>query len=113
MSERLTRPLDESFLAAGAPQRVGADDAHAVRPHVAQALTESLQAGKRACGNVLVEPAIRLDAGTESHHLTQAIEDHQLAVRITRDHHVETVGTEIDCGEDVRNGLRCAPRHVS
>jgi hypothetical protein len=76
-------------------------------------LSESFQAGKRACGNVFVEPAIRFDASTKPDHLTQAIEDHQLAVRVSRDHHVETVGTKIDCGKDVRNGLRCAPRHVS
>ena len=72
----------------------------------------SRQASARA-DDVLVEPAIGLEPGTESHHFAQAIEDHQLAVRVTRDHHVKTVGAEIDCGENVRDGLRCAPRHVS
>ena len=112
MAERFARAFDEGFLAPRAPQRVGADHAHAVGPHVAQSLAESLQAGQRARRDVLVEPAVGFEPGAEAHHFAQAIEDDQLAVRVTRDHHVETVGAEIDRGENVRDGLRCAPRHV-
>ena len=113
MAERLARAFEEGFLAACAAQCVGADDAYAVGAHVAQPLAEALEAGQRARRNVLVQPPVGLEAGAEPHHLAQAIEDDELAVRVTRDHHVETVGTEIDRGEDVRDGLRCAPRHVS
>ena len=95
-----------------APESVGAHHAHAVGPHVAQALAESFEAGERAGRDILVQPPVGLEAGAEAHHLAQPIEDDQLAVRVTRDHHVKTVGTEIDRGKYVRDGLRSAPRHV-
>ena len=71
-----------------------------------------LEAGQRAGRDVLVQPAVGLEAGAEAHHLAQPIENDQLAVRVTRDHHVKTVGTEIDRGKYVGDGLRSAPRHV-
>ena len=58
----------------------------------------SRQASARAATS-LFEPPVALEAGAEPHHLAQAIEDDELAVRVTRDHHVETVGAEIDRGE--------------
>ena len=71
----------------------------------------SRQASARAATS-LFEPAVGFEAGAEAHHLAQAIEDDELAVRVTRDDHVKAVGTEIDRGKDVRDGLRSAPRHV-
>ena len=112
MANGLARPFDEGFLS---PSRAGTHwchDAHAVGPHVAQALAESLQARQRARRDILVQPSIGLEAGAEPHHFAQAIEDDQLAVRVTRDHHVKTVGTEIDRGKYVGDGLRSASRHV-
>ena len=113
MADGFARALDEGLLAPCAPEGVGADHANAVGPHVAQALAEPLQAGQRARGDILVQASIRLQARAETHHFAQPIEDDQLAVRVTRDHHVEAVGTEIDGGEYVGDGLRSASRHVS
>jgi len=91
MPERLTRTLEERLLAVRQAQRVGAHHAHAVGMHVTQPLAETLQAGERAGRYVLVDAAVLGHAGGEAHHLAQAIDDDQLAVRVARDHHVETV----------------------
>ncbi len=91
MPERLTRTFEERLLAVRQAQRVGAHHAHAVGMHVTQPLAETLQAGERAGRYVLVDAAVLGHAGGEAHHLAQAIDDDQLAVRVARDHHVETV----------------------
>ena len=91
MPERLARPLEERLLAVRQAQRVGAHHAHAVGVHVAQPLAKTLQAGERAGRHILVDAAVLGHAGGEAHHLAQAIDDDQLAVRVARDHHVETV----------------------
>jgi hypothetical protein len=113
MTERLARAFDECFLSARPSKYVGPHDANMIGTHVTQSLAESLQARERARRNFLVQAAVCLEPGAETDHLAQAIEDDELAVRVTRDHHVETVGAEIDGGEDVRDGLRTAARHVS
>ena len=92
MAERLAGALEERLLLVRQPQRVGAHHAHAVGVHVAQALAEALQAGERTCRHVLVDAAVLGDAGGQAHHLAQAVDDDQLAVRVARDHHVEAVG---------------------
>ena len=61
MAERLAGALEKGLLAARAAQRAGADDAHAVGVHVAQSLAEALEAGERARGDVLVEPAVLVE----------------------------------------------------
>ena len=106
VAERLARALEEGLLAVRLAQRVGADHAHAVGVHVAQALAEALEAGERARGHVLVEAAVLVHAGGQAHHLAQAVDDDQLAVRVARDHHVEAVGAQVDRGEDVGDGAR-------
>ena len=88
--ERLAGALQEGLLAARDAQRIGADHAHAARVHVAQALAEALQAGEGARRHVLVDAAILVDPGGQAHHFAQAIDDDQLAVRVARDHHVES-----------------------
>ncbi len=60
------------------------------------------QAIQRAAGGCFVEPAVFIEARGEAHHLAQAIEDDELAVRIARDDHVETVRSQIDSRHDVR-----------
>ena len=75
-------------------QRVGADDAHAVRMHVAQSAGRNAPGTASArCVTVLVEPALIVQAVGKAHHFAQAIEDGELAVRIARDDHVEAVRT--------------------
>src|SRR5262249_26483348 len=84
VAERLAGALEEDLLAMRLAQRVGADDAHVLGVHVAQPLPETLQAFEGARGHGLVEPVLRIEAGGKAHHFTQAIEDGELAVRITR-----------------------------
>ena len=91
-------------LRCASAQRVGADHAHAVGVHVAQALAEALQAGEGARRHVLVDAAILVHPGGEPHHLAQAVDDDELAVRVTRDDHVKTVGAQVDRREDVGDG---------
>ena len=97
-----------------APQGVGADHAHAVG-RACRAV-----AGRSARGMPARAPPRPCRAGpsasspgAEADHFAQAIEDDELAVRVARDDHVETVGTEIDRGKYVRDGLRSAARHVN
>ena len=80
--------------------------AHAVGVHVAQALAEALEAGERARRHVLVDAAVLGHAGGQAHHLAQAVDDDQLAVRVARDHHVETVGAQVDRRQYVGDGAR-------
>ncbi len=108
MAERLARPLEERLLLVRQPQRVGADHAHAVGVHVTQALAEALQAGERAGGHVLVDAAVLGDACGQAHHLAQAVDDDQLAVRVARDHHVEAVGAQVDRRQYIRYRARGA-----
>ena len=99
--ERLARAVEERALAPRLAQRVGADHAHALGLHVAQPLAEALEALQRAGDGLAVQAALLVEAGREPHHLAQAVDDHQLAVRVARDHHVEAVGPEVDSREDV------------
>jgi len=93
MAERGARPLQEPALALGPAQRVGADDAHAVCVHRAQALPEALQAAQRTFLGFIVQQPVCAQPGAESHHLPQPVHDDQLAMRAARDDHVETVGS--------------------
>ncbi len=68
--------------------------------HVPQSLAESFQAGERPRRSVLVETAVIADTRSQPDHFTQPVDDDQLAVRVARDHHVKTVGTEIHRRDD-------------
>ena len=103
-----SRALEERLLAARNAQRVGTDDAHIARVHVAQSLAEALQAGERARRGFLIEATVIADAGRQPHHLAQAVDDDQLAVRIARDHHVKAVGAEIYRRDDFVGGRATA-----
>jgi hypothetical protein len=98
MAEGLARTFDESLGTPCPSQGIGAHHPHTVGSHVAQPLSESLQACQRACGDIFVQAPIRLQPGPQPHHFAQSIEYDQLVVRIPRDHHVEAVGTQIYCG---------------
>jgi hypothetical protein len=112
MPDCLARAFDEGFFLFCTPEDVGAHHAHAAGSHVAQALAKPFQTGDRTSRNILVQSPIELEPGTQAHHLAEPIDNDQLAVRVTRDHHVKTVGTEIDRSKYVGDGLRSAPRHV-
>ena len=101
VAERIARPVEERALAPRLAQRVGAHHAHPAGLHVVQPLPEALEALQRAGDGFTVEAALLVEAGREPHRLAQAVDDHQLAVRVTRDHHVEAVGPEVDRREDV------------
>jgi len=53
MPKRLAGTLEEGLFAVCHAERVGADDPYAVCVHIAQPLTESLQAGQRPCRHFL------------------------------------------------------------
>src|SRR5882757_8154469 len=86
----------------GHTQRVGADDADAIRVHVTQALAETLEASDGACGHLFVGASVFLNAGAEADHLAQSIDDDELAMRVARNDHVKAVRPEVDGGEDIR-----------
>src|SRR4051812_14343456 len=99
MTQRLTRALDERLFSTRPPERVRANHADTVRSHVTESLPESFETGQCTRADILVEAPVGLETCAEPHHLSQTIEDYQLAVRKTRDYHVEAVGTEIDRSE--------------
>ncbi len=99
--ERRARALQKPALALGAAQGIGAHHAHAVGAHGAQPLAEALQAAQGAVGGAVIQTPAVAQAGGEPHHFTQTIEDDELAVRVARDHHVKTVGAQIDGREHV------------
>ena len=41
-------------------------------------------------------------AGSQTNHLPQAIDDAEVAVLVVGDYHMEAVGPEIDCSEQLR-----------
>jgi hypothetical protein len=96
----------------GAAQRVGADDPDAVRVDVAQPLSETLEARECTRGDVPVEPPLLVHAGSEADHLAKSIDHDQLTVGVAGDDQVETVGAEIDGGEQLwRSGAGDSARH--
>jgi hypothetical protein len=98
MSERGPGALQEPALALGATQGVSADDSHAIGMHGAQPLPEALQASQRTLRRRLVQPSAVAQPSRQAHHFAQPVQDDQLAVRITRNDHVKTVGAKIDGG---------------
>ena len=103
MPERGAGAVEKCSLAPGPPQRIRADDAHAFRFHVVQPLSEPLQARERSVGRLARQPLLLVQTGAEPHHLAQTIQDDELPVRVTGDDHVETIGAQIDRGDDVRD----------
>ena len=67
----------------------------------------SRQAMARAATSLSMRPFSSTPGG-QAHHLAQAVDDDELAVRVTRDHHVETVGAQVHRRQNVgdRAGLR-------
>ncbi len=104
MAECFAGALEKGLFAMCHAQGIGADDAHAIGVHVTQALTESLQTGKRASRHFLVDATVLFDAGGEAYHLAQPVDDDELAVRVARHDQVEAVRPQIDGGEDAGDG---------
>src|SRR6185437_5987609 len=106
MSERLAGALEEGLLAMGDTEGIRSNDTDAVRTHVAQPLAKTLQTRQSTRRHLLVDAAILLNSRGQAHHLTQTVDDDELAVRIPRHDQMETVGAEVYRGEDVGNGMR-------
>ena len=68
---------------------------------VAHALAEARQAVERARQRVGVQAALAVQAVGHAHGFAHAVDDAQLPEHVARDHHVETVGAEIDRGQQV------------
>ena len=63
MTKRVARALEERAAAPGPAQRVGPDDAHAAGPHVAQPLSEALEAGECAQHGLAIQATLLVEAG--------------------------------------------------
>src|SRR5690606_32102553 len=104
-AERVLGGREKGFRVLRPAQRARADDPHPIRLHIAKALTEALQARKRALLAVRVEAAAVVEAGRETDHLAEPIEDREpLAVRAGNDD-METVRPEVDGRDDVADIL--------
>ena len=80
MAERFLGLREECLGIARTPQRVGTDDAHLMRLHVAQPLAEPPQAGERTLLARLIETAFVIETGGQADHLAQPVDDGRLAV---------------------------------
>jgi hypothetical protein len=85
--------FQECLRASRHPQCVGAHNTHVPRVHFAQSLPEPVQAGQGAVCRIAIEPAVLAYAAAKAHHLTQPVNDDELAVRITRHYHMKAVRT--------------------
>ncbi len=108
MTERGTGALQEPALALGAPQGIGAHHAHAVGVHGAQALAEALEAAQGAIRRCVIQASAIAQAGSQTHHFPQPVQDDELAVRMARHDHVKAVGAQVDGGKHVRNDTTAA-----
>jgi hypothetical protein len=104
VTERRSCAIQESAFATRAPERISADDAHALGFHIAQALPKPLQTFDRAIDCTALEPTLLVETRGKPNHFTKAIYDDDLPVRVPRDHHVEAVGPEIYGSEDIGDG---------
>src|SRR2546427_34574 len=80
---------------------VGGQCAYPVRRHIADALSETGQAFQRALPCSGGEATFAIQAVGHAHRLAQAVDHPQLAERVARDDHVETVGAKVDGGQQV------------
>ena len=101
MTERSARPIEERLLTMGTAQRVGADHPDAVCVDVAQPLSEPLEASERTRGDIPVEPPFLVHAGAKANHFAKTIHHDQLTVGVAGDDQVETVGAEVNGGEQL------------
>lgn len=106
MAECLTGALEKRLLAVGESEGVRPNNANAVRVHITQTLSEALQASKRSSRDLLVDPTVFLNTGSQPYHLAQAINDDQLTVLVPRHNHVEAVRAEVDGRQDVGDVTR-------
>src|SRR5690606_29858912 len=104
-AERVLGGREKGLRVPRPPQSARADDPHPVRLHVAEPLTEPLEARERARLAVGIEAAATVETRREPNHLAQPIEDREpLAVR-AGDNDVETVRPEVDGRDDVADIL--------
>ncbi|MNI74739.1 hypothetical protein D3C73_1308430 [compost metagenome] len=91
----------ERLRRAQLAHRVGGQCTHAMRRDVADALAEPGQALQRALSRCCGESALAVQAVGHAHGFAQAVDHPQLAKRVTRDDHVETIGAKVDGGQQV------------
>ncbi|MNP28510.1 hypothetical protein D3C76_1214780 [compost metagenome] len=102
---------DEVGAVARLAQGVGAHHPYRARRHAADELGEALQAVEAALHGFLAEQAFLADAGGQLDFLAKPLKDADLAVVGLGQDHVETVGAEVE-GGDQREGLRRGMGHV-
>ena len=90
---------DELGTVARFAQGVGADHAHRAFGQVVDQLGEAPQAVQAALHGGFVEQPLLGDAGGQLHLFAEPFEDPQLAVAGAGQHHVETVGAQVQGGD--------------
>jgi hypothetical protein len=101
MPQCIAGAFQKALFAARAPQCTGPDNAYTVRVDISQALTEALEAGQRTRRHVLVQPAFIVNARGKLHHFTQSVDDDELPVAVSGNHQMETIGTQINSGQNI------------
>jgi len=77
----------------------------------AQTLPKPLETGERAGSDITVDSPLGIKSGAQSNALAQSIDDSQLPVYVPSDHHMKTVGSEIDRREQFWHCSAVTPTH--
>jgi hypothetical protein len=101
MAECGFRRYQEGLRLGQRAHGVGGNRAHALRRDVADALAETRQAFERTLPHRRRQSALAVEALGQAHGFAQAVDDAQLAQGVARNHHVETVRTQVDRGQQV------------
>ena len=79
--------------------------------HRAQPLPKALEAAQCTFGRSVVQPPAVAHARGQTHHFAQAVQNDQLAVRMTGHDHMKTIGAQIDSDEHVGYDTTAAHLH--
>jgi hypothetical protein len=96
MSQGFAGSFEKRLLPVSHAQSIRADDTDTGCLHITQTLTKTLEAGNRTRRDLLVDAAILFNAGRKAHHLTETVNDDDLAVRVAGNDHVKTVRPEVN-----------------
>ncbi len=102
--------LQKPALSPGATQGAGGHHAHAVGVHRAEPLPEAFEAAQSAFRRRVVQPSAVAQACGQTYHFPEAVQNDELAVRMTRHDHVKAVGAQVDGGKHV--GYDTAAAHL-
>lgn len=79
----------------------------------AQPLPKPLETGERSGSDITIESPLGIESGAQSNALAQSIDDRQLPVYVPSDHHMKTVGSEINRREQFWRCSAVTPTHCA